>query len=68
MLVHIGNVIRKRRKELKLSRKEMAVLLNISDDYYKKIELGLRKPSVKMLAQIAHVLRLSISEMEILVE
>lgn len=46
-----------------LSRKEIASLLGITEDYYKKIELGLRAPSIRIKARIAVVLEISLNDL-----
>lgn len=61
--LQIGKIVQARREELGLSRKEVASLLRINADYYKKIELGLREPSINIKAEIAAILKISLSDL-----
>lgn len=61
--VELGEYIQKRREEMGLSRKEIASLLGITEDYYKKIEIGLRTPSIRVKAKIAVILKISLNDM-----
>ncbi|EHQ88319.1 helix-turn-helix domain-containing protein [Desulfosporosinus youngiae] len=61
--MELGKYIQKRREEIGLTRKEIAALLGITEDYYKKIEIGLRVPSIRVKAKIAAVLNISLNDM-----
>lgn len=60
--MNIGEMIRKRREDLRISRAEMASSLNISEDYLKKIENGNREVNLRMLSKIAVYLDVSLEE------
>ena len=54
---NVGENIRKYRKQLGLTQKELAEKSDVSISYIQKLEYGLRKiPSIKMLEKIAKVL------------
>lgn len=61
--MYTRKIIQARREELGLSRKEVAALLGINADYYKKIELGLRKPSLNIRAEIAVILKIPLNDL-----
>lgn len=54
----IGAILRKRREELKISRKELTQRLSVNPDYIRKIESGVRFPSVGKLKDIISILDL----------
>jgi transcriptional regulator with XRE-family HTH domain len=58
-LVEIGQRLRERRKELKLTREEFAELADIGAGYYGQLEVGTSQMSVDTLIKVAHVSRLS---------
>jgi DNA-binding transcriptional regulator YiaG len=55
----IGSVIKEKRKQLNISRKELTKLLNVNKDYIRKIESGRRNPSVNKLRTILKTLDLN---------
>jgi len=55
----LGEFIRDRRHDAKLSVRKMSELAGISNPYLSQIERGLRKPSAQILQQIAAALRIS---------
>jgi len=55
----LGEFIRDRRRDAKLSVRKMSELAGISNPYLSQIERGLRKPSAQILQQIASALRIS---------
>ena len=61
--MYVSKIIQDRREELGFSRREIAILLGISRDYYKKIELGLRKPSINIRAELAVILEISLKNL-----
>ena len=59
----IGNKIRKRRKELKVTQEWLAEKVRISRAYMGYIEQGRNTPSLEVLEKIAKALKTSISEL-----
>ena len=59
----IAKNIYKRRKEQNLSRRFLALMANISEVHLRKIECGMRHPSVPALKRIAKSLNVDISEL-----
>lgn len=57
-----GEELRKKRKKKKLTQKELGKLVNVSDSYISKIELGNSIPSLKLLNKISVVLGSSIKD------
>ena len=55
----LGDYIRRQRELQKLSLRQLAGLVGISNPYLSQIERGLREPSEKVLDAIAHNLELS---------
>jgi transcriptional regulator with XRE-family HTH domain len=55
----LGEYIRRQRELQKLSMRQLAALVGISNPYLSQIERGLRDPSEKVLDAIAHNLELS---------
>jgi len=58
--------MRRRRDELDISLRELAKRLNCSPAFISDIELGRRYPSEKVLADIAHVLKVKVEELRAL--
>jgi transcriptional regulator with XRE-family HTH domain len=58
-LHELGEFIRDRRRDARLSLRKMSELAGISNPYLSQIERGLRKPSAQILQQIANALRIS---------
>lgn len=57
----IGANIRARRKDLKISQKELARMLNIKDDTIRSVEHGSAYVNLKRLLQVCEALELEIS-------
>ena len=57
----IGEIILERRKELKMTQKELAERLNVTDKTVSRWECGINLPDVAMLKSIATVLDVNIS-------
>jgi transcriptional regulator with XRE-family HTH domain len=55
----LGEFIRDRRRDARLSLRRLSELAGISNPYLSQIERGLRKPSADILQQLAHALHLS---------
>ncbi|MCD6476627.1 MAG: helix-turn-helix domain-containing protein [Candidatus Aenigmarchaeota archaeon] len=55
----IGKIIRQRREELRISRDHMNKELKVGKDYIRKIECGMRFPSVERLRKIVNILDLN---------
>jgi transcriptional regulator with XRE-family HTH domain len=55
----LGEYIRRQRELQKLSMRQLAALVGISNPYLSQIERGLRDPSERVLDAIAHNLELS---------
>src|ERR671922_2805953 len=55
----LGEYIRRQRELQKLSMRQLAALVGISNPYLSQIERGLRDPSEKVLDAIARTLELS---------
>lgn len=58
--------MRRRRDELDISLRELAKRLDCSPAFISDIELGRRYPSEKVLAEIAHVLKVKVEEIRAL--
>lgn len=59
----INEIIQGRRKELKMTQRQMAELLDVSDKVISRWELGITYPNVDMIPKIANVLGISINEL-----
>ncbi len=57
--IQLGDFIRDRRNQAKLSLRKLSELAGISNTYLSQIERGLRKPSADILQSIAKGLRIS---------
>ena len=55
----IGNYIREQRNSAQMSLRQLASLAGMSNPYLSQVERGLRKPSARILQQIAKGLRIS---------
>jgi transcriptional regulator with XRE-family HTH domain len=55
----LGEFIRDRRRDARLSLRRLSELAGVSNPYLSQIERGLRKPSADILQQVAHALHLS---------
>lgn len=64
--VRLGEIIRKRRRQLELTQKEVARRVRISAGYVSYIELGTRHPPATIIARLAHVLGLNGRELFLL--
>ena len=60
---HLGNNIKKRRKELNLTQQELADRLGLSLNFIGKIEVAFSKPSLDTLIDIAEKLETTVSEL-----
>jgi len=56
--IEIGQRLRQRRNELKLTREEFAELADIGVGYYGQLEVGTSQMSIDTLIKVAHVSRL----------
>jgi transcriptional regulator with XRE-family HTH domain len=59
---NFGNLIASRRKELKMTQKELALKLNVSDKTISKWETGTSYPEVTMLSEIAKALDMNVGD------
>jgi transcriptional regulator with XRE-family HTH domain len=59
----IGEFIREQRQQGQVSLRQLARLAGVSNPYLSQIERGLRKPSAKILQQIAKGLRISAEQL-----
>jgi transcriptional regulator with XRE-family HTH domain len=53
---NLGLIIRKRRKELKITQEKLGDLVNLTPKYIQYIESGMRNPSLKTLDKLAKAL------------
>lgn len=60
---HLGENIKKRRKELNLTQQELADRLGLSLNFIGKIEVAFSKPSLDTLIDIAEKLETTVSEL-----
>ncbi|MHB1090547.1 MAG: helix-turn-helix domain-containing protein [Ilumatobacteraceae bacterium] len=58
-LPDVGSFIRQQREVAQQSIRDLAKIAGISNPYLSQIERGLRKPSVKILQQLARALQIS---------
>lgn len=58
-----NDILIERRKELKLTQKELATKLNISDKVISKWETGVSYPDLTMINQLANALEITINEL-----
>jgi len=56
----VGRILKIRRKSLKMSRKEVALLAQITPTYLSMIENGHREPAMPMLGRLLDVLGLEL--------
>ena len=63
MAYEIGNRIRKYREIKKMSQKELAKILNVSNSRISNWESGLNRPDVSILADLCRALNVSPSEL-----
>ena len=59
----IGNNIKKRRNELKMTQQELADAVGVGLNHIGKIEIGYSKPSLDLLLDISTTLNLTISQL-----
>ncbi|MCL2766689.1 MAG: helix-turn-helix domain-containing protein [Peptococcaceae bacterium] len=57
-LAEIGNRLRQRRVEFKMTRAELAELADIGTGYYGQLEVGTSQMSIDTLIRVAHALHL----------
>jgi DNA-binding XRE family transcriptional regulator len=57
----IGRIIKERRIEMDISRKELTKLLKVNKDYIRKIEYGKRNPSVRKFKKVLKALNINTS-------
>ncbi|WP_303984254.1 helix-turn-helix domain-containing protein [Niallia circulans] len=55
-LINIGEVIKSKRKQLKIKQEELASLLGVTNTYISKVESGRVIPNIKRLQQLEKVL------------
>lgn len=55
---HIGNKIKERRNELKLSQEQLALLAGVTPTYLGQVERGERNPTIGLLEKLAHALKI----------
>lgn len=60
MLYSLGDSIKKRRKELKLTQPHLSSLANVSINTIYKIERGEANPTVEILEKISNILGLEL--------
>ena len=63
MKYEIGNRIRKYREDRKLSQKELAELIGVSNSRVSNWEQGINRPDANILAEICRALQVSPSEL-----
>lgn len=65
MLIHeaFGTVVKKLRKEKKLTQKTLAEKADLSIDYIHDLEHGLKKPSINVVELLAKAFELKPSEL-----
>ena len=59
----IGNIIRKKRKEMKLTQAQLAELMGSDEYYISAIETGRRKPGSKFLVSLSNTLSIPIDSL-----
>ena len=59
----IGNIIRKKRKEMKLTQAQLAELMGSDEYYISAIETGRRKPGSKFLVSLSNALSIPIDSL-----
>ncbi len=67
-LIAVGNIIRSRRKALRLSQERLAELANLHPTYISEIERGKVNASIYCFQTIAHALRLEFADFLLLPE
>lgn len=67
-LIYVGNVIRTRRKALRLSQERLSELANLHPTYISEIERGKVNASIYCFHTIAHALELEFAEFLLLPE
>lgn len=61
--IKLGDLIRRRRRELNMTQMELAKLIGVRDSYITKIEKGRNRGSYLTLAKIAMVLKIAWQDM-----
>ena len=51
-------ILKKARKKKKLTQREAASMLNVSQQTYSKVELGVYRPSVRLAKEISKILEI----------
>ena len=59
----LGSNIKKYRKILNLTQFELSIQADIAEDYLQSLEVGRRKPSLRVLAKIADALKVELYEL-----
>lgn len=59
----IGNIVKKRRKELNLTQAQLAEKINSDVYYLSKIETGKRKPGSKFLISLSNALEIPVDSL-----
>ena len=58
----LGIFLKKNREKLNISQTELAKMLNIPPSYISQFELDERVPNVKLLSQIASILKINLKK------
>lgn len=61
--MELGRIIAKWRKGRGYTQKELSEKVGMSEDYLSMIERGKRKPSMKVIVQIAFILEVQLEEL-----
>src|SRR6476620_303997 len=59
----LGDYLREQRTEARLSLRQLAEQVGVSNPYLSQIERGLRRPSAEVLQQLAKALRISAEQL-----
>lgn len=57
ILKNLGVNIKKHRKDLKLTQRELGIQIDVSEAYIRFLEKGTRKPSIDVLGKLADTLK-----------
>ena len=61
----LGDYLREQRTQSRLSLRQLADQVGVSNPYLSQIERGLRRPSAEVLQQLAKALRISAEQLDI---
>ena len=59
----IGSIIRKARLEQKMTQKQLADKIEISDKAISKWECGLGKPDIRLILKLSNILEIDVQEL-----